>query len=44
MEELTLEQIQMRQDLKGRHVSKFYLATNVGIIRRASKEGNNEKI
>ena len=44
MEELTLEQIQIFQVLKGRRDSKFYLATNVGIIRWASKEGNNEKI
>jgi len=44
MEDLPLEQIQMRQDLKGRHDSEFYLVTNVGIIRRTSKEGDNEKI
>jgi len=44
MEDLPLEQIQMRQDLKGRHNSEFYLATNVAVIRWASKEGDNEKI
>ena len=43
MEDLTLEQIRMLQDLKSRHDSEFYLVTNVAITRRTSKESDNEK-